>query len=230
MQRRPAPQAPATLGSMLGKIKFDITTTDGDVITDDHIRVASYLEKLTEAVADGVLTDEEVAHLADLASVYKLDADTVASAHRIVIEGLVQIALIDSKVTRTEQAELRHLASQLGLSEQAVKDMLADARAARLRQLSEGLPPLPRPWPLGEPLHVGDKVAFTGGDPDTRAKLEEVSVSSGIEVMKSVSRFTTLLVADGTSSTKSAAADKHGVRTVTYRQYTELLRWRQPPL
>jgi DNA polymerase-3 subunit epsilon len=225
----PKPKAPA-LGSMLHQVKFGIGPMEDPLPVEDRIAVESYLEKLTEAVADGVLTDDEVSHLADLAEVYELDPETVTNAHRVIIEGVTQMAMLDSKISNAERAEIRHLAAQLGVSDKDLKTLLAEQRVARLQILSEDLPPLPDGWALGGPVRVGDKVAFTGGDPAARAKLEALAAQVGVEVMASVSKGTAFLVSDGLQSTKSRAAEEHGVRVVTYRDFLEILRWRQPAI
>lgn len=228
-RRRPAVTPAPALGAMLAKMHFDIETTDDEPLGGERrIAVQSYLEKLTEACSDGVLTEDEVEHLADLAGVYDLDAETVASAHLAVIRGVTMFALIDGKVSTAERAEIKHLATQLGVDDKTVKTFMAEHRQARLDALSEGLPPLPDGWTLGEPVRVGDKVAFTGGDSSVRERLEAVAADAGVEVMSSVSRFTNLLVSDGIESGKAAAAREHGVRVVTYREFTDLLKWRQP--
>ncbi len=123
-----------------------------------------YLQVLAEVLADGVLADDERAALADLAAIYELDRVGLASAHRGFLVALAHLALDDGKVSRAEKAELTVTAALLDVPAAAVTGVLDAAEAARHARLSAGLLPLRPNWALGEPLRVGDKVAFTGCD------------------------------------------------------------------
>jgi len=227
--RRPAkPSAPVpsrVLASRLRELNFRV---EADEDTPDVTGVELYVDKLLDFLADGVLTDDEAAGLRDLAALYDLDDDTVAQAHQTMVRGLVALALLDSKVSSVEKAEINRLAEQLGVPNLLVSELFGEVRALRETALAADLLPLPEPWLLGEPLRIGDKVVFTGGDPAVRDNLEELAGRLGIEVMSSVSRFTTMLVSDGLVSNKSSKAAELGTRVVTFQDFAELLKYRQP--
>jgi len=90
--------------------------------------------------------------------------------------------------------------------------------------------PLPPDWVLGEPLRVGDRVAFTGCDQDQRTYLEQRALASGVRVMGNASKRTALLVSDGTyEGNKAAAAQLLGTRMVHPDQFAVLVNHIQPP-
>lgn len=191
--------------------------------------MVAYLEKLTEALEDGVLTDEETMELSELAEIYEFSPDDIAAANRSFLLALAHEALQDGKVARAERDELKHLAGVLNVDDKLVTAMLKRAEKERIQRLSEGLKPLPADWVHGEPLRVGDRVVMTGGDELERALLEEESERRGVRVMTGVSRTTTLLVSDGSfEGTKAAAAKELGTRTVTPSHYRMLLDHLQP--
>jgi DNA polymerase III subunit epsilon len=191
----------------------------------------TYLEKLAEVLEDGELSSEEAAGLGDVAATYELSAADREHAHRAFLLALCHLALDDGMVTRTERAELRTMAGLLRLPEELVTHTLDQAEAARHARLSADLRPLPAQWPHGEPLRVGDKVAFTGCDETQRSRLEQRAAKLGVRVMNNVSRRTAVLVTDGGfTGTKAAAAAKCGCRVVHPDVFEVLLQHLQPAL
>jgi DNA polymerase-3 subunit epsilon len=189
----------------------------------------AYLEKLAEALEDGVLDDQEVADLAELAASQGLDAQAVTGANRAFVLALAHEALADGKVTRAERAELLHIAETLSVEATVVPRLLEQAETARNNRMSSGLGPLPDPWPHGAPLRVGDKVVFTGCEEARRTHLEQRSESLGVRVIGGVSAKTALLVSDGTmDGTKAAKARQLGTRVVDPDLYAVLLEHLQP--
>jgi len=189
----------------------------------------SYLETLVEVLEDGQLTEEEQATLSDVVELYELSEDDTVAAHRGLVRALAHEALEDGVLARAEKAELTHIAALLAVPATQVKDLLDGAEEVRLRALSAGLPALPGDWSLGEPLRVGQRVAFTGCDAVERDALESRATAAGVRVTGSVSRRTTLLVTDGTcAGTKVAAAEQFGIRQVHPREFAALLDHLQP--
>jgi DNA polymerase-3 subunit epsilon len=188
-----------------------------------------YLQLLGDVLEDGVLTVEEQEALHDLAAHYDLHPDDLDAVHKGFVLALAHLALDDGKVTRAERDELLLAADLLHLPSAVVTDVLQAAEQARLERLSLGLRALPADWTLGEPLRVGDKVAFTGCDEALRARLERRAEKLGVRVMTNVSKRTALLVTDETChGTKSSAADTHRTRRVSPEDFTLLLRHLQP--
>jgi DNA polymerase-3 subunit epsilon len=188
-----------------------------------------YLELLADVLEDGVLTDDERAALVDVASLYELGGDAVAAAHRGFLLALAHLALDDGRVSRAEKAELTATAALLDVPAKELDDVLDAAEAARLARLFAGLKPLLADWTLGEPLRVGDKVAFTGELEHGRQQLEQRAQQLGVRVMGNVSRRTTLLLTDGRFvGSKFDVAAVHGTRCVPSDEFTVLLDHLQP--
>lgn len=192
---------------------------------------AGYLELLMEVLEDGVVTDEESSALADTAVIYGLSEHNLEDAHRGFLLALAHKAIEDGKITRTERAELSTVCGLLDLPGSVVQDVLNRAEQAARTVASEGLKALPDDWTLGEPLRVGDRVVFTGCDPDQRSALESRAEQRGVRVIGSVSGRTTMLVTDGSfEGNKASEARLLGTRVVHPDDFGTLLTFLQPPI
>ncbi len=190
---------------------------------------AAYLELVVEVLEDGVLSVREGHELAGLAQAYGLSPDDITRAHRGFLLALGHLAMSDGTVSRGERQEMAGLCRLLGEPEDLISAVISDARGLAARSASEGLPPLPDDWALGEPLRVGDGVAFTGCDEAQRWRLEGAAKAAGVRVTGSVSGTTAMLVSDGTmDGLKAAAARRHGTRVVHPDEFEVLLRHVQP--
>jgi DNA polymerase-3 subunit epsilon len=188
-----------------------------------------YLEMLAEALEDGEITTDEAAALEDVATTLQLGDDEKAAANRSVLLALCHLALADGVVSRAERAELVKVGDLLGLPKTVLTHTLDQAEAARHERLSAALKPLPQAWSFGDPLRVGDKVAFTGCDAAVRDRLERRANSLGVRVMNSVSAKTAMLVTDGGfSGTKAEAAERAECRIVPPSDFEILLQHLQP--
>ncbi len=125
-------------------------------------------------------------------------------------------AVADGKVTRAERTELGAVADALRVPTSAIAGILKAAAADHHARLGAELRPLPDGWDLGEPLRVGDRVVFTGCNPDERATLEAASERAGVRIMNGVAQSTAMLVTDGSMhGGKALRAAELGTRTVT---------------
>jgi DNA polymerase-3 subunit epsilon len=192
----------------------------------------AYLELLAEVFEDGVLTSDEARALADLATTYHLSREQVTAAHRGFLLALAHKAVEDGRITRDERTELLTVATALSFPDGAVKAILDEARAALADQRAAHCAPLPPGWPHGEPVRIGDGIAFTGCDDLERARLEGRARAVGLRVTGSVSAKTVLLVTDGAdpSTGKAQAARTRGTRVVTPAVFAVLLAHIQPAL
>lgn len=191
----------------------------------------AYLELLAEVLEDGVLTDDERSALGELAQLYELDAHAVGAAHQGFLLALAHLALDDGKVSRAEKAELVAVAKLLAAPPALLTHVLDAAEVARQTRLSAQLQPLPTGWPHGEPLRVGDKVAFTGCDDLLREQLEQRAEALGVRVMNNVSARTAMLVTDGGfAGGKLADAQALETRVVAPELFATLLQHLQPAL
>src|SRR5512141_482227 len=116
-----------------------------------------YQHQLEQAVADGVLTPEEMAQLEQLRREGMLSDAEVRMAALAVYRRALAAAMADARVTEDEDANLRHMRELLGLEEE---DLAGDARHSRrmrlLAQLERGdLPSVEAPieLPAGEHSH-----------------------------------------------------------------------------
>lgn len=192
-------------------------------------RALPYLELLADVLEDGQITASERDGLADAAAASSMDEGDVVAAHRGLIRALAREATEDGRVTREERGELLQIAGLVDVHDKQVRMILDGEEERRLQSLSKGLRPLPANWQHGAPLHVGDRIVFTGCDQDERAGLERRSTTLGVRVTGSVSRRTTLLVTDGTMlGVKHRAAEQIGTRRVTPRDLEVLLNHLQP--
>lgn len=224
--RRQPPPMPASqaLVEMVSKFSL-LQAADAGAST----ATISYLEKLAEVLADGVLTQQESADLAGLAEIYEFTEDDVAGANRAFLLALAHEALQDGKVAQAERAELKKLAALLNVEEKHVASMLKRAESECIKRMGVGLSSLPQGWSLGEPLRVGDRIVFTGCDGLHRSRLEEASELAGVRVIGAVNKRTALLVTDGSfDGTKAAAARELSIRTVSPHIYESLLKNLQP--
>ena len=212
------PKAPALL-EQLTSLRLDEVVEEGA-----PVGTVTYVEVLLEALEDGELSSDEQDALEELTNLYELEAADIAAAHRAVLLALAHRAMDDGLVSRAERHELKNLASVLAVPETALKKLIDQADAARAERLSADLQELPADWMLGEPLRVGDKVAFTGCDAVQREALEVRSTQLGVRVIGNVSRLTTLLVTDGSfAGTKLEDAERAGTRIVSPDEYAVLL-------
>jgi DNA polymerase-3 subunit epsilon len=189
----------------------------------------AFLELLAQVLEDGAITAAEREAMAELAAAYHLDGDAQRRTHRAFVLALAHCALEDGKVTRDERAELQAVSELLDVDPAEIKRLLDVAEHSRQARLSAGLQPLPSDWPYGEPLRVGDKVVFTGCDPDEREQLEDRAESLGVRVVGSVSARIAMLVTDGAfTGTKATEAASIGLRTVDPATFGTLLQHLQP--
>ncbi|MDN4489679.1 exonuclease domain-containing protein [Demequina sp. SYSU T00068] len=188
-----------------------------------------YLQTLCDALADGVIDADEAQALTELIDTQEMTPDDVAACHGAVMRAMTFLALEDGVVSRDERAELADIAELLGVTKASVKRLLDSALEARHRAMGENLRPLPADWVLGEPLHVGDKVVFTGCDDHERDHLERRAKDSGVRVIGSVSRLTCMLITDDSfHGTKDARARELGLRRVAPGEFAIMLDYLQP--
>ncbi|WP_255608387.1 histone-like nucleoid-structuring protein Lsr2 [Micromonospora sp. PLK6-60] len=221
----PVPAQAGALAALLDDLPLSSAMEEGAPTS-----TAGYLELLAEVLEDGVLTDDEAASLAGLANTYALTREQVDAAHRGFLLALSHKAIEDGKVTRDERQELLAAAQALGFTDGIVKAVLDEARSALAEQRGKGCLPLPNSWPHGEPLRIGQGVAFTGCDELLRARLEGRAQAAGLRVTGSVSRKTVVLVTDGVDpyTTKAQAARELKTRIVTPDVFAELVHYIQP--
>jgi DNA polymerase-3 subunit epsilon len=190
-----------------------------------------YLEMLLEVLEDGIVTVGEGHDLAGLAQAHGMSPDDITRAHRGFLLAMGHLAVADGTVAREEREEMLKIAKLLGEPEDLIPGILSDARLLAAKKSSEGLAPLPEDWVHGEPLRIGDGVAFTGCDDVQRTRLEEAARVAGVRVTGGVSGKTAILVSDGSmDGTKAAKARELGTRVVHPDAFEVLLLHVQPAI
>ncbi|WP_306231926.1 exonuclease domain-containing protein [Agrococcus beijingensis] len=230
---RSAPQQPRRIAKPSPKqppLLTQVTTPSLLELVDDAAPgVMSYLESLLEALEDGALTAGEREALQDLAELHDLGLADLDAAHRSLLLAAAHRAVDDGRVSRDETSQLRKLADLLGQPDSLVKTVLDEADGEREAMIATTLRPIPEGWSLGEPLRVGDRVAFTGCDDAWRERMETRAARLGVRVTSTVSRLTDVLVTDGSfAGTKLDAAQQHGTRIVGPKVFEALLDNLQP--
>jgi DNA polymerase-3 subunit epsilon len=192
---------------------------------------SAYLEKVIEFLSDGEISTEEFSELEAVSIIYELTSQQRDLAHKTLVKALALQALKDESVSVSEREELVSVANALGLSKNAVSDLIKEAKDKRAESLSRHLLALPESWKLGEPLRVGNKVVFTGCEPEQRSSLEKESKKIGITISSKVTSKTNLLITDGSYvGNKANDAKALGVRVVTPDEYELMLKYVQPAL
>ena len=217
--------APGTLARLLDDLP--VSKRSHSVSTSE---ASGYLELLGQVLEDGVLTESEANSLATFAKRYKLSRSQANAAHREFLVLLAHRVVRDSKVTRDERHELTAIAEVLGLGVTVMKSVIEEARDAAMEKLGPTCKTLPNTWQYGEPLRVGNGVAFTGCDGLERAQLEGRAQAAGLRVTGSVSRRTAVLITDGvdTSTNKARKAMEYGTRVLEPDVFSAMLEYVQP--
>jgi DNA polymerase-3 subunit epsilon len=219
----PKPKAPALIRQIS-------TLSLAEVIDEGApAGTTAYIELLFAALEDGEISESEVVELTEIQQAYNLTDSDISAAHEAFLLALAHAAVDDGHISHDERAELHDLARLLSVPTVKVKSVIDRADAARHARLGSTLGPLPETWTLGEPLRVGDRVAFTGCDEGQRERLEKQAEQLGVRVMNNVSKLTVTLVTDGSfSGGKLAKATELGTRLVHPRDFEVLLQHLQP--
>jgi len=134
-----------------------------------------YQRQLERAVADGVLTPEEVAQLEQLRAEGMLSDAEVRMAALAVYRRALAAAMADSRVTEDEDATLRRMRELLGLEEEDLAGDAAHVRRMRLlARIERGELPIvdtPIELPAGEAAHwvvqatLCERIAYSARPP-----------------------------------------------------------------
>jgi DNA polymerase-3 subunit epsilon len=207
---------------------FDISA-DELIDSDQGSNAFEYTELLLEVLEDGAISEDESASLNDLAETYGLDTPQRDGIHRNLIAAVSVQAWKDGVLTQSERRHIKTVASMLGIDEATARQLTKEAEEQRQNALSLKSKDLPTTWDLGEPLHVGEAVVFTGCTDFDRFGLEKKATRRGLKVSGSVSRKTTMLVSDDTmQGNKAKAAQELGIRVVHPDIFKKLLTYVQP--
>ncbi|WP_213004916.1 Lsr2 family DNA-binding protein [Paractinoplanes toevensis] len=203
----------------------------GDTLSSDlPVTAGSYLELVAQVTEDGALGEHTVEGLAEHGRAVGLSRDDLAELHRGFVPALARAAVVAGATTGPVQQALVAAAEALGVPTGGVKAILAEAGGDLSTTFGGGFRPLPHDWAYGEPLRAGQAVAFTGGEPYRRSRLELAAELAGLRVVNSVAARTAVLVSGHSRprSTKGLAAQRAGIRIVTPKVFEQLAAHVQP--
>lgn len=178
---------------------------------------ADYAALLDRVLEDRIVTDDELADLADLALDMNLGARQLAEINLSYLNGLVSIALADGIVTDAERHDLERAAALLGIDSKALDSLIsADYECSEPIVPGSG----------GE--FEGMTVCFTGASTCmmnaerlSRGLAAQVATAAGLTVKTIVTKtLDILVVADSdTQSGKAKKARGYGTRIITERSF-----------
>ena len=205
---------------------LSVAHLDGGALSPEAL---GYAELVFNALSDRTITFDEESDLLDAAQAAGLEPSDIEATHEAVAAAVADAAWADGHLANVERDQVKQVLAMLGLDEKASTKLLKDAQQRRVAALSAKCHPLPAGWHHGEPLRVGDGIAFTGCAEAHRQQLEEKARSRGLRVIGSVSKKTKLLVSDGTTDGgKMAKAREYGTRIVTPEDASVLIDFVQP--
>lgn len=185
------------------------------------VRHAQYLETLDRVMDDRIVTPDEAEGLYQIAEQFNLDKGGVLSAHRTYLRELCRAALADDHLSDCEMTDIRRVALLLGLSEKAIEDEIASARADRPSTIGSGAVSL-----QGKTVcFTGELVGRIGGEAIARERAHELATQAGLVVKSNISKaLDMLVVADPHSqSGKAKKARQYGVRIVAEPTFWKLI-------
>lgn len=179
--------------------------------------IDSYLAVLDGALLDRHISASEADALVDLAEHLGLDREAALAAHRSYLTALGAAAWEDGVVTEAETADLRQVATMLGLGS-------ADVEEALLRGRKQN--PSPHEGALGRfELQPGDHIVLTGEMSEPREVWAERARAAGLTVGNGVTKKTVLVVAGDPDSLsgKARKARDYKIPIITEMAFADIL-------
>lgn len=189
--------------------------------------VNSYLACLDEALADRVLTAEELMELGSLAIDLGLSNNQIQVAHTRYLNDLIKLALRDSVISDHEAEDISRVANILGVCSPEIVNL---GRLVQKRQLeNSGRAAKHRVDPE---FVAGKTICFTGtfecdvvGHRSGREAAELLATIRGMNLKTSVIKKLNYLVAADVESmsTKARKAREYGVRILSESEFWNLM-------
>lgn len=181
--------------------------------------VDEYLDLLSTAMLDRVLSAHEVQQLTDCAADLGISRETAVDLHTGFIRKLAVLAWADGTVTEEEHDDLLAAARALGVPEDEVSRFLESPDAAGTVGAGRGAQARP-----GLHLAPGDRVTFTGATEIPREVWEARATEAGLDVGGVKKASALLVAADPDSfSRKAAKARDLGIPVVSESGFARLL-------
>ena len=171
----------------------------------DSEKMLSYLDNLSDALEDLVLTLEEAAELEQVRQALELSDNDVAEAHQAYFNAIIEAAKADRVIDPAEHRVLLTVATILGCDPAAIP-AVSDASALTLRET---------------------KICATGsahdidGKPVTREDFHARCQAKGIIHVSTVTQHCDILVAEvvSTQSKKGTLARDFGIPIMSYEEF-----------
>ena len=155
-----------------------------------------YIDALSRALADGIVTDKEVAGLVDVAKFVGLGVEDLKAIHQSYFDEIFKLVWVDGILTADEIVLLREAGRVLGVSELDVEESIHNQTASSTR-----------------PFQEGSIICLTGSmDPD-KATIGSLLSGFGVLISESVSKKTSAVVAADRDSLSGKAnkARQYGI-------------------
>lgn len=171
---------------------------------------AEYVEALSRALADGVVTDDEVAGLVEVAKFVGLGVEDLKSIHQSYFNEVFKLVWADEILTSDEIVLLREAGRVLGVSELDVEESIHNQAHSS-----------------GRPFDEGAIVCLTGSMHPDKATIGSLLSSFGVVISDGVSKKTSAVVAADCASLsgKATKARQYGIpiysSTDIWRIYSE---------
>lgn len=179
-----------------------------------------YIELLSRAIEDRIVTENEAAALRTFAAETGLTQGALDRIHQQFFRNLVRLAWSDGRLTGVEREDLSRIAALFGFAPEMVEQFIREEAAAPRGHAAPKSP--------GSSSLQGLTVCFTGesklsidGAPLTRELARALAANAGLTVSDSVTRKVDLLVcADPHSqSGKARRARELGVRVMAEEEF-----------
>jgi DNA polymerase-3 subunit epsilon len=157
---------------------------------------SEYVNALSRALADGVVTDDEVAGLVEVARFVGLGAEDLKSIHQSYFDEIFRIVWADGILSEEEISMLREAGRILGVSELDVEQTIHDQSSNQVK-------------PFGE----GSVVCLTGSMQPDKSAVGSLLSGFGIVVSEGVTKKTAAVVAADKDSLSGKAnkARQYGI-------------------
>ena len=182
----------------------------------------AYAEKLDEVLLDRIVAEEESQVLLEIARDAGLSRDIALAIHRQYLENAIRIALLDSKVSEKEKADLENIRILLSLQDVDLDSVITTLKADKaLAQID-----------VKKDSFFGKSVCFTGemiscisGENITRSLAQRLAAERGMLVKNGVVKNLDFLVASDAHSLSSKArkAREYGINIVVENAFWNML-------
>lgn len=212
------PAAPAFLSRMIERLPSYKDCTPA---------TNSYLACLDDALSDRVISEEESADLQALAEGLGLLKEQVLNAHERYLRDLLNVALLDTRLTDSEMSDIGDVALLLGIPGDGLVRLLREHGIHSKTPRQNSAKPDDR-----NPFSAGKLICFTGtfqceveGYESGRDAAERLAVEKGLTVKSSVVKNLDYLVASDveTLSTKARKARHFGVPIISEEDYWRMM-------